>query len=129
SPQLFTYGLVWNTGRAPFNDVRVRRALTIALDRRQMLDAYVYGNGEIANGPVPSTHPLATPVETIPFDRAGARAQLDSLGFGATHRLSFTLSTVGSSDNVLEQLIQADLAAVGIQVRIRQLELGAFLAA
>jgi peptide/nickel transport system substrate-binding protein len=44
-------------------------------------------------------------------------------------RLAFDLLTVGSADNVLEQLIQADLATVGVEVRIRQLELGAFLAA
>ena len=43
--------------------------------------------------------------------------------------LAFTLTTVGTADNMLEQLVQADLAAVGVPVRIRQLELGAFLAA
>ena len=131
-PLLLTYGIVWNTSRAPFDNPRLRRALTLALDRAQMRDAYVYGFGELADGPVPSTHPLAVPVEHVPFDRAAARALLDSLGWRAAdgvRRLSFTLSTVGSSDNVLEQLIQADLAAVGVDVRIRQLELGAFLAA
>jgi peptide/nickel transport system substrate-binding protein len=137
-PLLFTYGLIWNTRRAPFDDVRMRRALTMALDRQQMLDAYVYGFGELADGPVPASHPLAVTVPRIPFDRAGARALLDSLGWtmgeGGVRRrqgrtLDFAISTVGSSDNVLEQLIQADLAAVGVRVRIRQLELGAFLAA
>ena len=137
-PLLFTYGLIWNTGRAPLDDARMRRALTLALDRRQMLDAFVYGFGELADGPVPSSHPLAAPVEPVPFNREGARALLDSLGWRpgpdgvrarAGRRLSITLSTVGSSDNVLEQLIQADLSAVGVELRIRQLELGAFLAA
>jgi peptide/nickel transport system substrate-binding protein len=86
---------------------------------------------------VPPAHPLAVPVRGIPFDRAGAQAALDSLGWrpGADgvrvrdgRRLSFTLTTVGSADNVLEQLIQSDLAAVGVAVTIRQLELGSFLA-
>ena len=36
--------------------------------------------------------------------------------------------TVGSSDNAIEQLIQADLRSHGIALDIRQLELGAFLA-
>jgi peptide/nickel transport system substrate-binding protein len=35
--------------------------------------------------------------------------------------------TVGSGDNALEQLVQADLAARGIRVNIRQAELGTFL--
>lgn len=137
-PLLFTYGLVWNTSRAPFGDVRLRRALTMAMDRRRLVDAYLYGFGEVADGPVPSSHPRSVRVPPIPFDRAASAALLDSLGWRSGgggvreqggRRLAFTLVTVGSADNVLEQLIQAELAAVGVAVRIRQLELGAFLAA
>jgi peptide/nickel transport system substrate-binding protein len=137
-PVLISYGLFWNLRRAFLADPRLRRALTLALDRRQMVAAYLYGFGAVADGPVPPSHPAAVPVPMVPFDRAAARALLDSLGWragadGARRRagtaLAFTLTTVGSADNVLEQLIQADLAAVGVRVRIRQLELGAFLAA
>jgi peptide/nickel transport system substrate-binding protein len=109
----------------------------MAVDRRQLVEAYLYGFGEVADGPVPASHPLFVPVPPIPFDRAASAALLDSLGWlpggggvraRGTRKLAFTLLTVGSADNVLEQLIQADLAAVGVRVRIRQLELGAFLA-
>ena len=137
-PILLTYGLVWNTSRAPFDDPRLRRALTLAMNRAQMVEAYLYGFGEVADGVVPPSHPLAAPVERVPFDRAAARALLDSLGWragadGIRHcggrALAFTILTVGSSDNSLEQMIQADLRSVGAAARIRQLELGAFLAA
>ncbi len=137
-PVLVTYGLVWNTRRAPFSDPRLRRALTLALDRRQIVDAYLYGFGVVADGPVPPWHPLAVPVAAVPFDRRAADALLDSLRWrrgadGIRRRggaaLAFTLLTVGAADNSLEQMIQADLRAVGVEVRIRQLELGAFLAA
>jgi len=136
-PVLISYGLFWNLRRPLFDNPRLRRALTLALDRRQMVAAYLYGFGVVADGPVPPWHPAAVPVPAVPFDRAAAGALLDSLGWerdadGVRRRggapLAFTLLTVGSSDNVLEQLIQADLAAVGVRVRIRQLELGAFLA-
>ena len=43
-------------------------------------------------------------------------------------RLAFELLTVGSGDNALEQMIQAQLRAIGVDVRIRQLELATFLA-
>ena len=137
-PSLQTYGLVWNTGRLPFDDPRLRRALTLALNRTQMVEAYLYGFGEVADGPVPPSHALAVPVDRVPFDRRAARALLDSLGWRAgangirrrgDRALAFTVLTVGSSDNSLEQMIQADLRAVGADARIRQLELGAFLAA
>jgi peptide/nickel transport system substrate-binding protein len=41
----------------------------------------------------------------------------------------FELLTVGSGDNALEQLVQDDLAARGVRVEIRQVEMGAFLTA
>ncbi len=137
-PILLTYGLVWNTSRPPFDDPRLRRAMTLALNRAQMIAAYLYGFGEVADGPVPPSHPLAVAVPRVPYDRAAARALLDSLGWragpdGVRRRdgrpLAFTILTVGSADNSLEQMIQADLRAVGADVRIRQLELSAFLAA
>jgi len=137
-PVLLAYGVFWNLRRQLFADVRLRRALTLALDRRQMVAAYLYGFGAVADGPVPPTHPAAVRLPAVPFDRGASRALLDSLGWrtgadGTRRRdgaaLAFTLTTVGSADNVLEQLIQADLAAVGVRVRIHQLELGAFLAA
>jgi peptide/nickel transport system substrate-binding protein len=136
-PLLLSYAIAWNTTRPPFADARLRRALTLALDRRQLVAVYLYGFGEPAVGPVPAAHPLAAPVAGVPSDRAAARALLDSLGWRAGpdgtrardgRRLAFTLTTVGSADNVLEQLVQADLAAVGVAVTIRQLELGSFLA-
>ncbi len=136
-PLLFTYGLVWNTGRAPFGDPRLRRALTMALDRRRIVAAYLYGFGVVADGPVPPWDPRAVPVPHVPFDRAGAEALLDSLGWRAGpdgwrrkggRPLAFTILTVGSADNALEQMIQADFRAVGVRAGIRQLELGAFLA-
>jgi peptide/nickel transport system substrate-binding protein len=136
-PILLSYGLVWNTGRPPFDDRRLRRALTLALDRRSMVDVYLYGFGEVADGPVPPWHPRAVPVAPVPFDRAASGALLDSLGWrvgaGGLRRrdgrsLAFTILTVGAADNSLEQMIQSDLGAVGVSVRIRQLELGAFLA-
>jgi peptide/nickel transport system substrate-binding protein len=136
-PILVTYGLVWNTARPPFNDPRLRRALTLALDRRAMVAAFLYGFGVVADGPVPPWHPRAVAVPHVPFDRAAAGALLDSLGWtvgrdGVRSRngrpLAFTVLTVGAADNALEQMIQADYRAVGVRMTIRQLELGAFLA-
>ncbi|MBU6365488.1 MAG: peptide ABC transporter substrate-binding protein [Gemmatimonadetes bacterium] len=137
-PALFSTVLAFNTTRAPFSDPRVRRALSMAVDRRRLVAAAVAGYGTPAVGPIPPGIPFA-PVDTPHVDRSGARATLDSAGWrlppGGTIRqrggrpLEVTLLSVGSGDLAAEQLVQADLAAIGVAVRLRVRELGAFLAA
>ncbi len=135
-PMIFSYALVWNLRREPFDDERVRRALTMALDRGAIVDATLYGFGTPADGPVPSEHPWFERVEPVPHDVAAARALLDAAGWTSgpdgirrrgARQLAIQLLTVGSGDNVLEQMIQAQLRSVGVAVTIRQLELTTFL--
>ncbi|MGH7518504.1 MAG: ABC transporter substrate-binding protein, partial [Gemmatimonadales bacterium] len=51
-PVLFTYGLVLNTRRAPFDRLEVRRAIAGAIDREEIVQAHVYGFGTPAYGPL-----------------------------------------------------------------------------
>jgi peptide/nickel transport system substrate-binding protein len=131
-PVAFTTVMVFNTRRSPFDDARVRRAVAGALDRQRIVDVALNGFGLPADGPIPAGHPLAGPAR--PHDDPGAL--LDSAGWtrqadGWRSRngrpLRFSLRTVGSGDNAVEQLIQADLRSLGVQVDIEQMELGAFL--
>ena len=120
-PLLFTYGIVFNTREAPFNDPAVRRAIAWGLDRKGIVDGYIFGFGTVAGGPVPPGIPgevLLSPPGLAPDS---ARASL------AGQSISFELLTVGSGEAALEQMIQTQLARVGITVTIRQLELTAFL--
>jgi peptide/nickel transport system substrate-binding protein len=121
-PLIFPYGIVCNTRRAPFDDRRVRLAVALALDRRAIVDGYVYGFGAVADGPVPPGVPGWVGGRAIRTDPDSARRLLGG------RRIAFELLTVGSGEAPLEQMIQAQLAAVGFDVTIRQLELTAFLA-
>jgi peptide/nickel transport system substrate-binding protein len=133
-PVLFSTGLVFNSQRPPFNDARVRRAVSLSMDRERVVAAALLGFGTPASGPVPPEIPLALAESARP-DVVLADALLDSAGWkrGADgwrargRVLEFELLTVGSGDNAVEQLLQADLAARGIRMRVRQMELGAFL--
>jgi peptide/nickel transport system substrate-binding protein len=130
-PVPFSTTLVFNVHRAPFDDVRVRRAIDLSIDRERIVEAALAGYGTPAAGPVPPENPLAWRV-TMSRDPARSDSLLDAAGLNrgpdGRRRLSIQLLTVGSGDNAVEQLIQADLAERGIRVEIRQLEMAAFLA-
>ena len=115
-PLLMTYGIVFNTRSAPFNQLRVRRALSDAIDRDELVQGYIYGFGIPAVGPVPPGTPNYLPIQVGP-----SAATLPQ-------RISFELLTVGSGEAALEQMVQARLRTAGFDLTIRQLELSAFLA-
>jgi peptide/nickel transport system substrate-binding protein len=122
-PLLQTYGVVLNTRRWPFGDGAVRRELDRALDRKEIVDGYLYGFGTPARGPVPPDVPGYLPVA-----EAGGAASLRPAAIRDGAGPQFELLTVGSGEAALEQMVQAQLGRAGFKVVIRQLELSAFLA-
>ena len=117
-PLLLTYAIAFNTRRAPFDALAARRRVDAAIDRREIVDGYLYGYGTPARAPVPPDVPGYVPMADGP-------ATISSPVSGP--RLRFELLTVGSGEAPLEQMVQAQLHAVGIETTIRQLELSAFL--
>ena len=122
-PQIFPYGLVFNTRRPPFNDPRARLAAALAIDRREIVDGYLFGFASAADGPVAPELPHYVEPPHVPFAPDSARRIVAALGA----RPRFELLSVGSGEGALEQILQARLSAVGFDVTIRQLEFSAFL--
>ena len=136
-PVMFGNALFFNTTRAPFDDARVRLAVSRSIDRARIVEVGLAGYGRPSSGPLPPDSPLAwQPAagrDTVTADAlltaAGWVRGSDGMRSRAGVPLDVELLTVGSGDNVTEQLVQADLAARGIGVRLRQTEMGAFLTA
>ena len=136
-PVLFGTALCFNTTREPFSDVRVRRAIALSVDRTRIVDIALAGFGRPSSSPIPPDSPLASG-EATTRDTLRADSLLDAAGWvrgpnrlrsRAGKPLTVELITVGSGDNVAEQLIQSDLAERGITLRVRQTELGSFFTA
>src|SRR5690242_13293020 len=115
-PLLFTYVIALNTRRQPFTDLAARRRVDAAIDRREIVEGYLYGYGTPARTPVPPDVPGYVPVASPANSVAESGPPL-----------RFELLTVGSGEAPLEQMVQSRLRAAGMMVDIRQLELSAFL--
>ena len=129
----FTY-IGWNTRDSLFADASVRRALTMAIDRRALLRAALYGHGTPAAGPIPPWHPYAAHLEPLPYAPDSARALLAAAGWrdtdgdgvldrdGRPFRFHLLASQANATFSDMAQMIQAQLQKVGVDVQPELLE-------
>lgn len=136
--------VAWNPGGHPaFDDLAVRRALSVALDREEMLSALEMAPfAEPARGPYGPLFPhLADALPEIAADRERARRLLDEAGWSVPpegdvrerggERMAFDLLVPAGSDRrtTAAVMIQEQLAEVGVEVRVRTREFNALFEA
>lgn len=119
-PLFYSYLVVLNARRPPFDRLAVRRAISLAIDRVAIVSGYLFGFGSPADRPLDMKDPLRPPTQPS-YAPGRGKALLSSAP------LSFELLTVGSGEAAMEQMIQHQLARIGVTVTIRQLELATFL--
>lgn len=120
-----------NVTRAPLNDVRVRRAIRYAVDRRRIFTKIAHGYAALQDSPISAVLPFAPGgIPFIEHDPARAARLLDSAGWrtgpdgirlkrGRRLTLQFAYSNGASPLNEMAQLIRDDLIKVGIDVETR----------
>ena len=127
--------VVMRTDRAPFSDVRVRRAMSHALNRQGHIEAVMEGGG-ITNGAVPAAlKEWGLPFEQLgegsryyKFDPVEARRLLAEAGYPRGFSTVMDFHTFGSTVLVdAMQLVVKDFKDVGIEVKLNQKEYGAFV--
>ena len=123
--------LAFNTTRPPFTDKRVRRAINMAIDKAAILTAIYQGAGQQAKNLIPPTlWSYNNAVPDWPYDPAKAAALLAEAGFPHGFETTLWAMPVQRPYNPdarrMAEMIQADLARIGIQASVVSYEWGEY---
>jgi len=125
--ELAVYYFALNQRIDVFKDVRVRRAVAMAIDRQAIIDGPYNGTDELANAPIPPGLAGYDPtIEPIPYDPEGARALLAEAGYPNGFDMEIW-STRSATTVAVNELIQFFLSEVGIKATINQVDFGTLI--
>ncbi|MBL0058150.1 MAG: peptide-binding protein [Elusimicrobia bacterium] len=130
----------FNLQRPLFKDLRVRRALALALDKREIIDGVLLGYGRSATGPFPPSSWAYDPtVPEWPCDPVRAKTLLAEAGWRDTDGdgvldkggKPFAFTVITNQGNKLREqtavIMQAHLARIGVKMEVRVLEWSSFI--
>lgn len=122
--------IAFNFRDPALKDLRVRRAIAYAIDRKRIVSSFLHGAARAATGMLsPENWAYEPRVTSYPYDPDRARRLLDQAGFPAwadgRRRLTFVYKTTPEGARLAE-LIQAMLREVGIDIQIRTNEWATF---
>lgn len=141
-PTLNFYLIAWNAdGKNPFfADSRVRRALTIAIDRRSIIQKLLLGLAETCTGPFsPHSWGYDHTISPLPFSPKQSGELLDKAGWvdsdmdgirdknGVPFKFTFNIPANNRQSEKVAAMIQYNLEMVGIKMNIVRLENAAYL--
>ncbi len=121
----------FNTQKPPFNQIKVRQALALAVDKQHMLQAVYFNQAEIAHSVLPpNSWAYDSQLPTTSFDLVKAKQLLSEAGYPNGFQMDIWAMPVQRTYNPnaqkMAELLQADLAKIGVKAKIVSFEWNAF---
>ncbi len=123
------YLLGFNTTREPLNNPRVRSALSLAIDREEIINMVAFGEGTVVGPMNPTVKPWAISPENFEeyeYNPEKAKSILAEVGYPNGFEFNIVVSSRYSFDKIA-QVIQSQLSKIGVKVNIELVEWGIFL--
>jgi peptide/nickel transport system substrate-binding protein len=115
--------LAFNERAKPYQDVHVRRAISLAINRAALVKAVLFGNGKPANSLFPPQVPYyQAATQGLQYNLAAAKAEMAKSS--VPHGFSTTiLVAAGFADDLtIATILQSELKPLGINLKIQQLD-------
>jgi ABC-type transport system substrate-binding protein len=108
----------FNVGKPPFDNVKVRQAVALGINKEELVMGVTRGYGEARNQPFPKGSPWYCDVPDVVRDVEKAKALLKEAGYPSG--LDVTLTTATTYPQFMEtgQIMQAQLKDIGMNVKL-----------
>jgi len=123
-----------NLRQKPVSDLRVREAISLAIDRKKLVDVIWYGLGKPARGPIVSGNPnhFDSTLPAFEYNPQKANKILDDAGYkrgagGVRFKLTQNFLPYGEEWVRQAEYIRQELGKIGIQVETQSLDMGGWL--
>ncbi|MCQ4085321.1 ABC transporter substrate-binding protein [Saccharibacillus sp. JS10] len=121
SPISTPVSIMFNVNK--MDDPKVRQALEMAVNRPQIVEKLLKGNGEIVDNMLPSTHPFYdSSIEPYPFDPEGAKKLLQEAGWDFNQVIPFSIPVGNKVREQASELVAADWKSIGLKIEIQKFD-------
>ena len=115
--------LAFNELRKPFQDVHVRRAISLAINRPALVKAVLFGNGKPANSLFPPQVPYyQAATQGLQYNLAQAKQEMAKSSVPQGFSTTILVSSGFSDDLTIATILQSELKPLGINLKIQTLD-------
>lgn len=115
--------MTFKTSMKPFDKREVRLAMSLAINRKRLVEDFFYGYASVSGDLFPTWHWAHDKSIPVPYDPDKAKSLLSSVGFDSKNPLTFT-AMILQDKLFLDQAtaIQGQLKEIGVRMKIRPVE-------